>query len=134
MSDVTITITVSGEKGTISLGGGGVPAGAPLSSPDEPSYYESGSPGTLSSLLEDAPPELLAGGAHPAAEAEGKDTEGPPPMELSELGVSGDATDRAAAVGDDSPPEDIEAAVQGDDAEGEDEEAGPEDVGEPPEE
>ncbi len=124
MPDVTITITVSGEKGTVSVGGGGAPAGAALLSSDAPSYDESGSPETLFSGLEDV---------YAATGSEGDDADGPAPMELTELGVSGDATDRATAVGDDSPPEEIEEAAQGDDASGdEDEEVGPDDVGEPP--
>ena len=129
MSDVTITITVSTEDGTVTVGGG---EGAP--STVVPTTGDAASP-TLgaSDTLDAAPLDSESAGAPEEAGYEAGDLEGPPPLDLAELGVSAPATEGAAPIGDAAEPEDLDESDAGADAAASDadDEAQPVDVGEP---
>lgn len=125
MSDVTITITVSSEDGTVTVGGG---EGAPSMTGDANSS-------TLGAAdaPDAAPLDSIGAGVPAEAGYEAGDLEGAPPLDLAELGVSASATEGAAAIGDAAGPEDLDASgAEGDVAASDaDDEAPPTDVGEP---
>ena len=127
MSQVTLTITVDCDEHAAHV----VAAGGSEMVPSATSLLASRQVSAAVGADLGAPPLDSMSGDDSIDVGLEADADGAPPLELTELGMSEEAADRAAAVGDMSPPQDFDDPPESNSDAVDGNDVSPADVGEP---